>query len=111
MADNPTCHLHHLPSKGSNGLLYSRLRTRESFESDEKIVGQNAYPEKHGIGIALPTRHPLHPKPNFQLLVKVLCLPPLVMPLQHLTCILLLLKWLSGYEIPELDRAPFSGGH
>jgi hypothetical protein len=54
MPNDPARHLHHLPPKGSDALSDPRLRTRESFESNEKIVSQNAYPEKNRIGVSLP---------------------------------------------------------
>ena len=74
-----------------DGPLHPRLRTREPFESNEKIVGQYSYPEKDCIGIGLPARHPLHPKPNLHLFVKVLGLSPLIVPIKNSLRILLLL--------------------
>ena len=85
MPNDPARHLHHLPPKGNDGLFDPRLWTTEPFESNEEIVSQNSYPEKNRIGVGLPTRHPLHPKPDLQLLVKVLRLAPLIVPLQYLS--------------------------
>ena len=67
---NPTDHLHHLLSKGHNGLLHPRLRTTKPLKSDEKIIGQYSYPGRDSINITLPTRHPLHSNPSFNSLLK-----------------------------------------
>jgi len=99
---DPTCDLHHFPSKGSDRLLHPKLRTREPFEPNKKIVGNDPDPKENSIGVTLPTRHAFHPDPILYLFIKVLCLPPLIMPLQYLTCIFLLLQPVRRYSMIKI---------
>ena len=90
MSHNPACHLDHFPAERGDGLPTPRFRAGESFEANEKIIGDHPYSEKDSIGIALPTGHPLHPNPILQLFVKVFRLSSLIMPGQDLPRILVL---------------------
>src|SRR4030042_899700 len=102
MPNDPTRYLHRLPPKSGDGLFDPRLWTTESFESNKKIVSNHPDPEKNCIGMGLPTRHPLHPKPYLQLLIKVLRLTPLIIPLQNLTRILLLLQPVRRHSVIKI---------
>ncbi len=80
MMHNPPGYLNQLPTKRGHSMPRRRFDAGKSFEPKEKIVGDHANAEIHGIGVALTARHLILAEAVFELFIEVLRLPALIVP-------------------------------
>ena len=86
MADEAARYLEQSPAHRGDAMPLPAIPQSGVLEEDEEIVGDDADPEKCGIGVFLTTGHPFHTKADFEFLDAILgMLTPLAIPDQHIS--------------------------
>ena len=86
MADESARYLKEPPAHRGDAMPLPAIPQSGVLEEDEEIVGDDADPEKCGIGVFLTTGHPFHTKADFEFLDVILgMLTPLAIPDQRIS--------------------------